>query len=631
MIKRLAARHPLLVGLASLTFAVATIYGCSNFLTDASAPEGTLDQSSLGNQAGVEGTLIATYRALDWTTGQSGPFPVGAANWVWGSVTSDDAYKGSEQTDSPDISDIEAYQWSTGNTMSDLNAKWVSLYEGVVRANSTLRLLKSVVASNPSAISTPAAASSIEGEAIFLRAHFHFEAYKLWGNIPYYREDDTDFRKANLDSAAVLTEIIKDLDAAAAKLPATPRDGQKGRVTSWTAKAYKGRVQLYAHQYAAALATLTDVKNNGPYGLETSFDKVYTGFAANANGPETIFAYQASSNDGEPNGNNADYGDRLTFPHSGSPFGCCGFHQPSQNLVNFYKVDAVTGLPTAMTPAPAAIDSTNWNADSTTLTASVSKTVFLDPRIDYTVGRDGVPYKDWGMHAHSWIRDPSNGGNYSNKKHVYEKASGAQSSVGWVNTQLGSVNVYLYRYGDLLLNLAEAEVEAGSLANATALVNQIRTRAGVTAQGCGLPADQAAAAAEVAAHPQCAGDARIAVPINDPSIDWAKYKIGLYPVFADKPTARLAVQNERRLELATESQRFFDLRRWGIAQHTLNCYIGNSDCPTGVGGGKENTRRLYLASAAVFSARHRWFPIPQVQIDASKVGDTSTLTQNTGW
>ena len=78
----------------------------------------------------------------------------------------------------------------------------------------------------------------------------------------------------------------------------------------------------------------------GPYALETSYDKVWTGYSDEANGKETIFAYQASSNDGETNGNNANFGERLNFPHSGSPFGCCGFHQPSQNLVNYFRVDA---------------------------------------------------------------------------------------------------------------------------------------------------------------------------------------------------------------------------------------------------------------------------------------------------
>jgi starch-binding outer membrane protein, SusD/RagB family len=150
-------------------------------------------------------------------------------------------------------------------------------------------------------------ARGIEGEALFLRAHFHFEAWRMWANVPYYREDDTDFRKANSTSADVLTAILADLDAAIALGPASPRIGQWGRATQWTAKAYKGRVQVYAKQYAAALTTLRDVRDNGPYALQASFDQVWSGFAANTNGPETIFAFQSSTNDGEPEGNNGNW------------------------------------------------------------------------------------------------------------------------------------------------------------------------------------------------------------------------------------------------------------------------------------------------------------------------------------
>jgi len=382
-------------------------------------------------------------------------------------------------------------------------------------------------------------------------------------------------------------------------LPTDPRNGQKGRADQWTAKAYKGRLQVYSGKFAEALTTLGEIRTAGPYALEQSFDRVWTGYSDYANGKETIFAYQASANDGETDGDNANWGERLNFPHSGSPFGCCGFHQPSQNLVNYFRVDAA-GLPLALSDP-------TWNANSANFTAA-NNTVPVDPRLDWTVGRDGVPYKDWGKHAASWIRAPAYGGTYSPKKNAHEKTSGAESSVGWVPTQLNSVNIHIFRYADLLLLLAEAEVEAGSPANAITIVNEIRTRAGVKAQGPGVDAAG------------LANRAFIAVPINDPSITWATYRVGLYPAGLTQAQARDRVRAERRLELAMEGQRFFDLRRWGIAEQTLNDYIA-----------VEKTRRIQLAGADPFSARHRYFPIPAIQIELSKSNGQNTLVQNPGW
>ena len=307
-----ASRKPVLLGIATLTLSVGVFYGCNQFLTDAAVPRGTLDAGTLANKSGVEGTLMAAYRQLDFTNGVGGAWGSAASNWIWGSVTSDDAYKGSEASDQPAIDPIEFYQWSAPGVEGELNDKWRAMYEGVVRSNATINLLKQVVATKPGEI--PATdAKSIEGEALFLRAHYHFEAWRMWGNIPYYRETDTDFAKANSTKADVAKELIKDLDAAIALLPATPRNGDKARVTSWTAKAFKGRVQMFNAEYANALATLRDVRAAGPYALEQSYDRVWTGFSAFENGRETILAYQASANDGEPNGNNANFGERLSL------------------------------------------------------------------------------------------------------------------------------------------------------------------------------------------------------------------------------------------------------------------------------------------------------------------------------
>jgi hypothetical protein len=613
---KIVSKNRLLVGTAVLTLVSGGLYGCKDFLSSNAVSQGTLDAETLSTPAGVEGTLIGAYRALDCTNNTSGPgWGCAASNWVFGSVAADDSYKGSTNTDQPPINDIEGYHWGGPQGQIYINQKWVLTYEGVVRANSTLRLLKSVVASNPGAFST-ADAHAVEGEALFLRAHYHFEAYRMWGNIPYYREDDTDFRKANETSTEAAADIIKDLDAAIALLPTTPR--AKGRASQWTAKAYKGRVQIYAGQYAAGVTTLQDVKTNGPYALEKSYDRVWTGFKQFADGPETIWAYQASSNDGEPNGNNANFGERLNFPYF-THFGCCGFNQPSFNLVNFYKVDAA-GLPLALSDP-------NWNASGANFTAA--NTAPVDPRLDWTVGREGVPYKDWGLYNSNMVRDVGNGGPYSPKKNAHEQASGSeQIAGGWSPTQQNSVHMHLYRYADLLLLLAEGQVEGGDLAGAMANVNLVRARADSTAQGCGFrPTDASIIVPDSTAYPGCVGDKRIAVPTNDPSIKWATYKVSQYTAFPSQAYAREAVRAERRLELAMEGQRFFDLRRWGLAYAAaaINGYIN------GEGGGAEKTRVTYKASADAFVQKHLLFPIPYLQVELSKTGGTDNLKQNTGW
>ncbi len=587
-------RFRLLSRWALLIFVAGSVYACEDFLV--ANPQGSLDEATLANEAGVEGNLISTYRMLDRTFGAWGS---AASNWVWGSVTSDDAYKGSEASDQPPITDIEMYIWTTGGAEDYLNDRWRHSYEAIVRANATINLLNAVVEADPAEISTENQ-NGILGEALFLRAHFHFEAWRIWGNIPYYTEADTSYYKSNEGVDAVAL-VLADIDQAISLLPATPRNGEVGRVTSWTAKAYKGRVQMFDDDIAGALTTLRDVRNNGPYDLEADHSQVWTGFLEYSNGSETILAYQASANDGNPNADNANWGERLNFPHGGSPFGCCGFHQPSQNLVNFFSVDA-SGLPLSLS------DNT-WNARDDNLDATASAAMTLDPRLDWTVGRDGVPYKDWGAHAAGWIRAPAYGGPYSPKKTAYEDASGAVANVGWVPTQTSSMNIHIYRYADLLLLLAEAEVEAGDLATARDIVNEIRTRAGVVAQGLGSDATN------------------VAVPIDDASITWADYEIGLYPAAGwDQAYAREAVRTERRLELAMEGERFFDLRRWGIAEQVLNDFMS-----------VEQGRRPYLGAAVAFTSRHMLFPIPAIQIELSRLTDpetgstTDVLVQNTGW
>src|SRR5438067_98372 len=222
--------------------------GCKGFLNIPG--QGTVIATSLETKAGVERSLIAAYRSLDCSSSSAGSWGCAASNWVWGSVPSGDAHKGSNAGDQQPINDIETFSWAVGEAEGYLNQKWSQAYEGVFRANATLNLLKRVQTLKPLEISD-ADAASIRGEALFLRAHYHFEAYRMWGHIPYYFESDSQqvaqggYRKPNdLALDAILNLIIADLDSAAKLLPATPRNGEKGRVTKWTALAYEGRVQV---------------------------------------------------------------------------------------------------------------------------------------------------------------------------------------------------------------------------------------------------------------------------------------------------------------------------------------------------------------------------------------------------
>ena len=607
----------LLYSSAALVVIAGVTYACKDFLDQPA--QGTVDQATLATKVGVEGSLIAAYRALDCSSSSAGSWGCAASNWVWGSVVGGDAYKGSDLGDQQPINDIETFLWNVGEADGYLNQKWAQVYEGVARANATIRLLEAVEASNPGQFAA-GEARQILGEALFLRAHYHFEAYRMWGHIPYYHETDTDLRTPNdlpLDSIVKL--IIADLDSASAMLPVLPRNQENGRVTKWAAEAYKGRVQVYGAAlnpayWAQAITTLTAVKNSNHFALETSFDHVWTAFPAYRNGSETILAFQASVKDGEPSGWNSNWGERLNFPYAPSHFACCGFHQPSYNLVNYFKVDAA-GLPLALA-GPA------WNTDTTYAGMAAP----LDPRLDWTVGRDNVPYKDWSVHIRQWIRDASYSGPYSPKKNIHEQAApNAENNVGWVASQTNDVPIHIYRYADALLLLAEAEVEAGSLENARAIVNSIRARAGKTAQGCGSNDSTV-----TNRYPSCVGNTNLAVPLQANlagTLDslqepWAFYKIGLYNTpWTVQATARAAVRAERRLELAMEGQHFFDLRRWGGSDTVITNYITTE---------KSRIQYLNLATPYVLP-QYLYYPIPSVQIELSKVGSDCKLVQNPGW
>ena len=541
-------------------------------------PLGELDETALANKKGVEGLLIGAYSLLDGIGGNKSDIGSAGSNWIYGSICGSEAYIGSSQNDAGNTSIVPFEMFTATATNENLASKWGTVYDGIQRANDVLRIMKK--AKDISEIDQ----KRIAAEAKFLRAHYHFEAKKMWDKVPYIDESITyvagNYRVGN--DKDIWPDIENDLKYAVDNLSPTPYQGAVGRANKYTAMALLAKAYMFQKKFAEAKPLLEAIINSGKYHLVNYHENFNP---ETKNRSESVFSVQMSVNDGA-GGLNGNYGDLSNFPGTGmfgsQPGACCGTFQPSQYLVNHFKTDAITGLP----------DLDNFNVvnvkyDSALLSADpfTPYTGTLDSRLDWTVGRRGIPYLDWGIHpGKDWIIDQNYGGPYSPKKNVYYKSQETHLTDAdfWGNVTTAN-NVNLIRYADVLLWAAEVEVEIGSLEKAKEYVNQVRRRAadpsGWVKKADGTPA--------------------------------ANYKVGEYTnAWTDKSFARKAVRYERILELAMEGHRFFDLVRWGIADTEINAYIQ-----------KEKQMRTYMNSVVFKKNCNEYFAIPQTQIDLSAGAD----------
>ncbi len=539
-------------------------------------PKTGLSEATLSNKAGVAYLLVAAYSLLDGVQtnvgSPSSDWQGSGDNWVYGEVNADNAYKGSISGDQPEISFIEQKQIQADNT--HFRGKWRAVYDGVARSNDVIQMVGKVKDM------TEAEKTSAIAQARFLRGHYHFEAKKMWKMVPFI--DDKTYNSADAASTKlpndkdIWNNINDDLKFAYDNLP-NRFAGEPGRATKWAAAAMLGKAYMFQKKFAEAKTIFDAIVASNQYKL---MEKYHDNFRSTTNNnAESIFEVQFSVNDGAAISNNGNRGATLNYPYGGFTT-CCGFYQPTQNLVNAFKVDA-NGLPL--------VDDFNSGTDVTSAT-----TTNIDPRLDWSVGRQGVQYLDWGVMTPNYVRDISYAGPYSPKKNV---PYASDISAGWTgngnNPRFNANNYRMIRYAHVLLMLAEAEVEVGSLDRARTLINQIRTRAanpdGFVKNTNGTPA--------------------------------ATYKVNTYDAaWASKDVAMKAVRFESRIELAMEGHRFFDLVRWEIAATTLNAYYT-----------VEGTKRSYLNGVRFTANKHEYFPIPLQEILNSQLNGAPTLKQNPGY
>jgi surface antigen len=563
-------------------------------------PLGSLSPSVVTNQKGVEGLLIGAYAFLDGTGGRTNSnWSSASSNWVYGSVVADDAYKGSDPSDVGEIATMES--WQTTATTGGPGDKWSAMYEGVQRANEVLRIM---------ALATdikPETRTLYKAEALFLRGFYHSELKKMFNMIPFVDETINLSKEKDVTNAEdAWPRIEADLQFAVDSLPET--QAQAGRANKWAAMAFLAKAYLFdkSKGYSAALPLLNDIIANGKTskGEKYALVNYFSNFnPAQKNNAETVFAVQNSVKDGSsidwggaPNGN---YGDILNFPYSAGPGGCCGFFNPSRDLTSAYKTNPATGLPL--------LD--NWFEGPSPSDPVGRYTGTLDPRVDLSIGRPGIPYLDWGPVPtdDKWIRNPSADYHNSPKKNVYAKSQASgYTDVGssyWGPTELTANQVNLIRFADVLLWAAEAEVQVGDPNKALAYVNMVRARAADPKGWVYKNSDYSAGTATYSTQ---------TTPADN-------YVIKGYPpgAFTDKNYAMKAIMFERRLELAMEGHRFFDLVRWGIADQVLNAYAQ-----------RDGNIVPYMKGATFTKGKNEYYPIPQGERDLFNKDGTDRLKQN---
>lgn len=553
---------------------------CSDFLDD-QKPQGVLDSDMVKEPSNVDNLVISAYAVF--TTAED----VNSSFSMWNfDVRSDDAYKGGNGTSDGDVFHQLEIEQGVLTTNWNINDMWVRLYNCISRVNSAISVLEATSDSYQ-------LKDQRLGEMKFLRAYAHFLLKRLYKNIPFIMDANLKQEDYNTLSNTEFTndegwqQIINDVEYAYSVLPVKQTD--KGRPSKAAAAAFLTKAYLYKayRQDDAASNQVTsinredllkvieysnpDIYSAGGFDLEADFHNNFRPETQYENGVESIWAMQYSINDGTKYGNlNWSYG--LIVPNiPGVTDGGCDFYKPSQNLVNAYRTDA-DGHPF--------IDTFN-NKD-------YDLTQDADPRLFLTVGLTGLPYEfnsKYMMDASStWSRSNGLYGYYVTLKQNVDPDCGYMVKGSWWGTPMNRI---VFRYADVLLERAEAYAQLNETGEAIKLVNKIRLRA---KQSTGMIA-------------------------NYPSDYGVKFNISTYNGSYSQEDALKIVKMERRLEMGMESERFFDLVRWGEAEKVLNKYFA------------EEANNCSIYGDAHFTAnKNEYLPIPFSQVAASD----GHYTQNIG-
>ncbi|MCR5819060.1 MAG: RagB/SusD family nutrient uptake outer membrane protein [Prevotella sp.] len=563
------------------------LMSCSDFLEE-QVPQATLTQDEVKDPEYIDNVIVSAYAGLVSIEDMNASFSL----WNY-DTRSDDAYVGGS-----DFSDGEPFhrlEKGTGVMTTDwpFSSIWNKFYSYLSRISLSLDMLEEADQSN-------AIIKQRTAEMKFLRAYGHFQLKRLFKKIPFVNKSNmTEDDYNNLSNTEYTNDegwqqIINDLEVAYNVLPETQSD--KGRPTKAACAAFLAKVYLYKayHQDDVNSNQVTSINEadlqkvieytnpsiyaKGGYGLESDLHNNFRPEEQYENGKESLWAIQYSKNDGTTYGN-LNFSNRLIVPcipkvHDSG----CDFYKPSYNLVDAYRTNS-DGLP--MLDNFATVDYKVGSAET------------VDPRLFITVGVPGTPYmfntSFMMSETGAWSRSGGTFGYFVSLKQNVNPILTDNYLYLCDSQWASSMNRIVFRYADVLLMRAEALAQLNNTAEAVIFVNQVRDRA------ISMMTNSV-----VAGYPNKYG---------------IHYAVGKYNGIYSKDEMMKIVKMERRLELAMESERFFDLVRWGDAATVLNKYYSD-----------ESQKMSFLNGSSFTANKNEYLPIPFEQMAASN----GHYTQNCG-
>jgi hypothetical protein len=408
----------------------------------------------------------------------------------------------------------------------------------------------------------------MKGEAFFLRAFFYQELYKRYGAVPLLEKPlsiDEDLQIPRNTEDEVVEFIVRDCDSAAVLLPASYSAANLGRAPKGAALLLKSRILLYA-------ASLLHNPDNKPEKWQRAADAAravidlnvyrlddnYKTLFHTRTSPEVIF--QSTVNHVWKIVEN----DWVRHTEPPSQGGGWGNLQPLQNMVDEYEM--ANGK--YITDPASGYDAAKPYAGR-------------DPRFYQSIIYDGCKWA--GATINTYVGSGVDGLNYNTAatKTGYYVAKLLDENATLISSYKPGSHYWVFmRYAEALLNYAEAQNEALGAPDQSVYdaVNQIRDRKNV--------------------------------------------KMPFLPTGLSKEEMRQRIRHERRVELAFETHRFWDLRRWRIGTQEGTAAYGMKVTKSGT----NYTYEKFLLENRVYRPAFDLFPIPQTEREKDKA-----LTQNPGY